>query len=157
MSSVTVKTISMADQVISISASVPRPPWITVPLVSGVKPIADTQTALTGLTVAERVGYQPQFTVDPDVGIPFVRNTNVSVGLVLEVAAQTHSVEEVARRLPTITVDDVHAALRVASAVMSRPQYAWDGDELNALLLLRDETSLWETITPDPWAKTYGE
>ena len=62
------------------------------------------------------------------VGKPVIAGTRMPVELVLTKLAANPDLDEFFREYPELTVDDVKACLRFASVVVSRTEYADDGE-----------------------------
>lgn len=157
MNNVKITSVQYGEQIVVLSASEPAPPRVLIPLSisSGVKHMANTQTLLTGIAVAEPLVTEPTFTVDSNIGLPFIKG--VSVALVLNKIAHGLSPEEISSQLPGLTVDDVRACQSLAAVVLGQPKFPWDADELNELMWLKGESALWDSITSDPWADSGDE
>jgi uncharacterized protein (DUF433 family) len=66
------------------------------------------------------MSWQERIVVDPAVlvGKPVVRGTRLSVELIVDLLAQGWSEADVLASYPKLTVEDIHACLKYASAVM---------------------------------------
>jgi uncharacterized protein (DUF433 family) len=66
------------------------------------------------------MSWQERIVVDPAilVGKPVVRGTRLSVELIVDLLAQGWSEADVVASYPKLTVEDIHACLKYASAVM---------------------------------------
>ena len=66
------------------------------------------------------MSWQERIVVDPAilVGKPVIRGTRLSVELIVDLLAQGWSEADLLRSYPKLTVEDVHACLKYASAVM---------------------------------------
>lgn len=64
--------------------------------------------------------WKERITVDPSilVGKPVVKGTRLAVEFIVDLLAQGWSEEEVLRNYPGLTVEDIKACLRYASAVL---------------------------------------
>lgn len=64
--------------------------------------------------------WKERITVDPNilVGKPVVKGTRLAVEFIVDLLAQGWSEEEVLRNYPGLTVEDIKACLRYASAVL---------------------------------------
>ena len=63
------------------------------------------------------MSWQERIVVDPQilVGKPVIRGTRVSVELIVDLLAQGWSDADVLRSYPKLTVEDIHACLRIRS------------------------------------------
>lgn len=66
------------------------------------------------------MSWQERIIVDPQilVGKPIVRGTRVSVELIVDLLGQGWSELDILQNYPKLTVEDIHACLKYASAVM---------------------------------------
>ncbi len=66
------------------------------------------------------MSWQERIVVDPAVlvGKPVIRGTRLSVELIVDLLAQGWSEADVLASYPKLTVEDIHACLKYASAVM---------------------------------------
>lgn len=66
------------------------------------------------------MSWQERIVVDPAilVGKPVVRGTRLSVELIVDLLAQGWSEADVLASYPKLTVEDIHACLKYASALM---------------------------------------
>ena len=64
--------------------------------------------------------WKERITIDPNilVGKPVVKGTRLAVEFIVDLLAQGWSEEEVLRNYPGLTVEDIKACLRYASAVL---------------------------------------
>ena len=64
--------------------------------------------------------WQERIVIDPDilVGKPTIKGTRLAVEFIIDLLAQGWSEDEILRNYPGITIDDIHACLRYASAVL---------------------------------------
>jgi len=158
MSQVTVTHIKLGDQAVLAGAGVPIPGWGTLPLKSGVAPMSNTQTVLSG-TRAKRMTAvdaetQKAFQLHPVTGLPAIRDTGIHVGLVLERLALWRTVDRIVAAFPELTRADVQNCLWLASRFFKSPQTAWDADGLNEQLEEVLEQAAWESLSDEAWAKS---
>ena len=69
--------------------------------------------------------WKPRITVDPDIlcGKPIVRGTRISVDLLMDRLADGWTVEEILAAYPSITKDDVLAAIAFVTEVFREEDF----------------------------------
>lgn len=63
--------------------------------------------------------WEERIAVDPNIchGKPCIRSTRIMVSVILDNLAEGLSVEEILHEYPSLTSEDVHAAIRYAAAL----------------------------------------
>ena len=69
----------------------------------------------------------PRITIDPDIcsGKPVITNTRVLVSVILEWVEQGYSFDKITEAFPSITVDDVKAAIAYARQIVEGENIAF--------------------------------
>lgn len=60
------------------------------------------------------MNWQQRITIDPNIchGKPCIRGTRIMVSIILDYLQAGESMEEILRQYPTLTKEDIHAALK---------------------------------------------
>ena len=77
-------------------------------------------TVIAVVAWSRTMTWQERVVIDPDilVGKPTIKGTRLAVEFIIDLLAQGWSEDEILRNYPGITIDDIHACLRYASAVL---------------------------------------
>lgn len=115
--------------------------------------VAMTDNVVELLALRNSAAHAPLIARHAYSGLPSIRDTGITVGLVLEFLARGGTPEQIAANIKVITVDDVRRCLWLSSAIFSGRVQDWPPEQLNALLEAELDSAAWQDLAAEAWRR----